>query len=206
MKILALDLSSDCGSLAVLDGEGVREEKVLDSQHGYADTIFQEIQAALARCGWGLDQIDGLACASGPGAFTGVRVGLTVAMSLGEALGKKVVPVSNLRALASLGTADRRAPVIDARRGDVFVAVYDRQGTVQQPESLVIFDQWSTQLDKTVELLDSRVEKRPLAVAIGKIAAGEFAAGRAMDPADIDANYVRRSDAELAWRDERSLR
>ncbi len=72
--------------------------------------------------------VDCFAAASGPGSFTGVRVGLACVKGLAEALGKPAVAVSNLRAIASFGTAPWRAVVLDARRGEIYGAVYDAAG------------------------------------------------------------------------------
>ena len=69
--------------------------------------------------------MDCFAAASGPGSFTGVRVGLAAVKGLAEAAGKRVVAVSNLRALAFFGSAPLRATVIDARRGEVYAALYN---------------------------------------------------------------------------------
>ena len=74
-----------------------------------------------------LRDIDCYAAAAGPGSFTGIRIGLAVVKSLAEAHGKRVVPVSNLAALAWAGSGRYRAPILDARRGEVYAAVYDDQ-------------------------------------------------------------------------------
>ena len=71
-----------------------------------------------------LADIDLFAGASGPGGFTGVRIGLAAVKGLGEVMGKPVVAVSNLLALSQYGSAALRATVIDARRGEVFAALY----------------------------------------------------------------------------------
>ena len=74
-----------------------------------------------------LEEIDCFAAASGPGSFTGVRVGLAAVKGLAEALGKPAVGISNLRALSLFGKAALRAVVLDARRGEVYGAVTMRK-------------------------------------------------------------------------------
>ncbi|HEX4594459.1 MAG TPA: tRNA (adenosine(37)-N6)-threonylcarbamoyltransferase complex dimerization subunit type 1 TsaB, partial [Bryobacteraceae bacterium] len=164
-----------------------------------------------------VDQMDCFAAASGPGSFTGVRVGLTAVKGLAEATGKRVVAVSNLRALAFFGTAPLRATVLDARRGEVYGAVYNDRLEVVAPEVVMKFPEWIQTLpagrlefiaidfspfragvDPNIPVITA---PRALATAIGQIASREFRHGRASDPAEIDANYVRRSDAELFWKD-----
>src|SRR5262249_735158 len=149
----------------------------------------------------------------GPGSFTGVRVGLTAVKGLAESTGKKVVAVSNLRALAWFGSARLRATALDARRGEVYAAIYDDRLELIGAEIGIPYERWAAMLpprDYEVispgfSMLGSYLppgirEIKPagtLARALGHIASKDFAAGRASDPAAIDANYVRRSDAEL---------
>jgi len=201
--ILAIDTTSEAGSLALADGQSLIEEVELRSTDGFAHVLFDEIEQLLARHELSIRDIACFAVASGPGAFTGVRVGLTAAKGLAEATGRKVVAVSNLQALASFGTMPLRAPVIDARRGDIFGAVYDAELRLVQDEIVMPFDTWAATLPTGAEIIRSEAVTKGLAATIARIAAGKFAEGLAQDPAEIDANYVRRSDAELMWRDQR---
>lgn len=203
MMILAIDTTGDIGSIALVDSQHIVEEVELQSPDGFAHVLFSEIENLLNRHGLTFQQIDAFASASGPGSFTGVRVGLTAVKGLAEATGRKVIAVSNLEALASFGTRELRAVVIDARRGEIFGAVYDSKGSLVSDEVVMAYESWIEALQQgDVELIDARTQaSRPMAGAIGKIAAARFAAGLAQDPAAIDANYVRRSDAELLWKD-----
>ena len=197
--MLAIDTTSDLGSIALAGDGRVLEEVALHSADGFAHMLFGEIERLLARHKLKITDIDGFAVAAGPGAFTGVRVGLTAAKGLAEATGRKVAAISNLQALASLGTRPLRAPVIDARRGEVFVAIYDSDLRLVSEEVVVKFEDWmSTASRDDIEVIQG---SRVLAGAIARIAGARFQAGLGQDPADIDANYVRRSDAELFWRD-----
>ena len=200
MTILAIDTTSRLGSIAITDGERVVEEVVLEPGDGFDHVLFGEIESLLARNNLKLAAIDGFASASGPGTFTGVRVGLTAVKGLAEAMSRKVAAVSNLKAMADFGTRELRAPWIDARRGEIYGAVYRANLELLRAEVVMKYDAWLASLPADVEILS---EPRPLAGAIGKIAAREFAAGRALDPAAVDANYVRRCDAEMLWKDVR---
>lgn len=102
--LLAVDTTSDFGSIALSDEGRVMEELAVDSAGGYAHVLFDEIARLLARHGLSLGDIDCFASAAGPGSFTGVRVGLTAVMGLAEANRRRVVAVSNLQALASFGS------------------------------------------------------------------------------------------------------
>jgi tRNA threonylcarbamoyladenosine biosynthesis protein TsaB len=216
--ILSIDTTSDSGSIALVENANVIEEVQLDSPDGFAHILFGEIERLLDRHTLALDQLEGFASAAGPGSFTGVRVGLTAAKGLAEATRKRVVAVSNLQALASFGTHELRAAVIDARRGQVYAAVYDSALNLVRDELVIQYDAWLATLpagDVEIDLEfitagfpitgvgHTPVTQAPrvLAGAIGKIAAARFAKGLAQNPSEIDANYVRRSDAEVFWKD-----
>jgi tRNA threonylcarbamoyladenosine biosynthesis protein TsaB len=221
-RILALDTTAELGSIALFDGErGSLIEVALHSPEGFGHILFDRIGLLLEREGIGIGEIDCFAAASGPGSFTGVRIGLTAAKGLAEAAGKRVVAVSNLRALAWFGSGPLRATVLDARRGEIYGAVYGADLEPAQPERVMKFPAWLEGLpDGEVEFIGanfapfapaleaSRLRGAPvvgisgtLAGAIARIAHVEFAGGRAVDPAAADANYVRRSDAELFWKE-----
>ena len=109
--ILSIDTTSEFGSIALTERDRVIEEVLLHSPDGFGHILFPQIEKLLARHGVTVNQMDCFAAASGPGSFTGVRIGLAAAKGLAEAVGKPVVAVSNLRALASFGTAPLRATV-----------------------------------------------------------------------------------------------
>jgi tRNA threonylcarbamoyladenosine biosynthesis protein TsaB len=196
--ILAIDTTSEPGSIAIADGERVVEEVVLPRGDGFDHVLFGEIENLLARNNVRLCDIEGFASASGPGTFTGVRVGLTAVKGLAEAMSRKVVGVSNLRAMAFFGSGELRAPWTDARRGDIYGAVYDASLEPVCEEVVMKHDAWLQSLPAGAEIIS---ERRPLAGAIGRIAARDFAVGRGLDPAEVDANYVRRADAEMMWKE-----
>ena len=127
VQVLALDTTGETGSLALAIDDRILEQIELHSADGFAHVIFVEIERLLARHQLTVRDIDCFASASGPGSFTGVRVGLTAAKGLAEATGKKVIAISNLQALAWHGTRPLRAPVIDARRGEIYGAVYNAE-------------------------------------------------------------------------------
>jgi tRNA threonylcarbamoyladenosine biosynthesis protein TsaB len=219
--ILSLDTTAEIGSLALLRGSELLEEAVLHAPDGYGHILFDHIGRLLARHDLTPDRIDCFAAASGPGSFTGVRVGLAAAKGLAATVSKPVAAVSNLRALSTFGSLPLRAVVLDARRGQVYGAVYSSEGVPVVPETVGAFPAWLASLPPgnfefvaqdftpfAPALLGTNyasvpvtVAPRALAAAIGRIALGLFLDGEASDPAAIDANYVRRSDAELFWKD-----
>ena len=212
MRILAIDTTSGFGSLALHEKGRAVEEVPVHAPDGFGQVLYSQIESLLRRHDWDLRSIDVFASAAGPGSFTGVRIGLTAVKGLAEALGKGAVAVSNLQALAAFGTSAARGVVMDARRGEIYGAVYDADLRVISPEVVTSFPTWLSDSKAVLTEIISPdfspfrasfsldvpiVEQRLLAAAIARIAA----VTPAQDPALIDANYVRRSDAELLWTD-----
>lgn len=175
--------------------------------------------------------VSGYAVAAGPGSFTGVRVGLTTVKAWSEVYGKPVAAVSRLESIASQATnaAEYVAAFVDAQRGQVFGAVYRREGDdlVGVGEEMVIapgkFVETATGLTHgkkiswispdaapmEAEAVWKEREKRgesiehaspTLAGIIGRIALRRLQGGKVTDALRLDANYVRRSDAEIFWK------
>jgi tRNA threonylcarbamoyladenosine biosynthesis protein TsaB len=114
MLVLAFDTATDVATSALVsDGE------VLGERTSRAVTVLEDVDALLRQAGAHTRELEGLAVGIGPGSFTGVRIGLATARGLSLALGVPVAGVSTLDALAA--GAPGALPVIDARRGEVFV-------------------------------------------------------------------------------------
>lgn len=214
-RILAIDTTAEFGSLS-LGGE----EVLLHAPDGFGGLIFDHIGRLLHQFNAGVADLDGFAAASGPGSFTGVRIGLACVKGLAEATGKPAFGVSNLAALARFGSAEIRVPVIDARRGEVYAGIYDAHGNAVGPEMVCPFKTLLARLpEERVEFVshdfapfacalmgtpfaECAVTNAPRALAaiIGRIAQELAEAGDKGDPVSLDANYVRRSDAELLFK------
>jgi tRNA threonylcarbamoyladenosine biosynthesis protein TsaB len=130
MLILAFDTATEIATSAlVADGE------VLGERVSRAATLLEDVDALLRRGGVHSARIDALAVGTGPGSFTGVRIGLAVARGLALALDVPVAGVSTLDALAA--GAPGAVPVVDARRREVFV-VQDGEPRVLAPRDLTL--------------------------------------------------------------------
>jgi tRNA threonylcarbamoyladenosine biosynthesis protein TsaB len=220
MLTLAVDTTAEFGSIALASEFEVLEEVLLHETHGHSTSLFGQISALLERKSVRLEDIGLFAGASGPGSFTGVRVGLSAVKGLAEVLGKPAAAISNLRALASFGTANARATVIDARRGEIFGALFDSDGAAIVDETVISFPRFLELLNERsfewvcadftpfiAMLAGNRFEATPvvnapraLAGAVARLALRRLREGGLCDPAAIEANYVRRSDAELLWK------
>lgn len=198
-RILAVDTTAELGSAALIEDDRVVEEVSLRAPDGFSPVIFGAIQQLLQRHEWPLESVDCFAGASGPGSFTGVRVCLTAVKGLAEAVGKPAIGVSNLQALAALAAGDIRAVWIDARRGEIYGGVFDSQLQPLAEEVVAPMERWKNSLPPNATILQGG--EVPLAAAIGQIAMRRYRSGDCPDPAALDANYVRRSDAELFWKE-----
>lgn len=135
--ILSLDTTTRGGSAAVLDDDRVLAVVEGDATRTHGERLPSELQRALSEAGCALPDVDLLAVAAGPGAFTGLRIGMATMQGLALATGRPVVGVSGLDALALTAfeelqvAAARIGCWVDAARGEVFGGLFDvtRSGT-----------------------------------------------------------------------------
>src|SRR2546422_7792992 len=128
MRVLAVDTSSEYGSVSVTDRGEVVGEIRLASSIQHSERLFHSIEFLFHYLSFQFQDIDIFAAACGPGSFTGLRVGIAAMDGFAAANGKRSAGVTTLQALA-WKTGLRSvlvAPMIDARRGDIYGAVYQR--------------------------------------------------------------------------------
>ncbi len=133
MRVLALDTTEPIGSVALVVDERVVEERAGEASRPYAQRLPSELLALLAAHDLTPADVDLFAVASGPGSFTGLRIGIATIQGLAFVRGRPVAAVSALDALAQIGGASKAAGDLvgvwmDAHRRDVFSALY-RMGT-----------------------------------------------------------------------------
>jgi tRNA threonylcarbamoyladenosine biosynthesis protein TsaB len=148
VNLLGLDTSTAASAACVLRGDGEAFEIVpaveeLTAGPAHSRDLLPRAVEALERAALDFGDLDAVAVGVGPGTFTGLRVGIATARALAKAHSLELRPVSSLAALAEGIDADVRLPLIDARRGEVFAALYDRAGRellppfVATPEDVV---------------------------------------------------------------------
>jgi tRNA threonylcarbamoyladenosine biosynthesis protein TsaB len=229
MLILALDTSSAGGSAALVRDGAVVIERAGDASRTHGERLPLELIAMLGDAGLTLAEVGAFAVVTGPGSFTGLRVGIATIQGLALAKQAPATPVSTFEALAfhARGGRHRIATWIDAHRGEVFASLYEPDGRtiVEPPSSLApeaTLDAWASSLDgdasiafagdgaiRYAEVIRARLGERAmmparvpsLAAGAGLIAAAD--PSRAVAPHALFALYVRRSDVELA-RDRRA--
>jgi tRNA threonylcarbamoyladenosine biosynthesis protein TsaB len=197
----------------------------------YSEWLLPAVDRVLRDGAAMMSAVELLAVATGPGSFTGVRVGLSTVKAWSEVYGRPVVGVSRLEALAKTekDKAGLVAAYYDAQRGQIFGALYrsscgrlakigeelvidpaaflEMAGTAAgegnvswvslDPELLTDLAGWKRRVDLGDTMRRSPAE---LASTIGEIAEERAERGEFTDPLALDANYVRRSDAEIFWK------
>lgn len=234
MLTLALDTSSPSGSLAFLRDDKLIAVVGTSSGELYSSRVFRHLDFLLSELSLRLNDLDLFAVATGPGSFTGLRVGLAAVKGWAEVLGKPIAAVSALEAVAAQSRActEKLISVMDARRGELYWAVYHRSGSENAPPLVLDNDQMVGPRDQfvrtitaaesteemaiatpTPELLDGAIfqarnsrrilieQVSPvLAPEIGRLGVLRAKRGELVDALTLDANYIRRSDAELHWK------
>lgn len=224
MLILAADTSGKNGSLALVrfENDGPQTIDLVPLEGGtFSAQLVPQIAELLQKHALKKNAIDAFAVAAGPGSFTGLRVGLAAIKALAEILQKPIVAVSLLEALARSPELDVRnenrvIAVLDAGRSEIYSGTFscphhqDHQaiGIDQKLETLdelmanAAGQQVVTSDAKLFELLSAAKLKvtlvpRPSAVAIASLGCEKFQGGETVSPEDLDALYIRRSDAEV---------
>jgi tRNA threonylcarbamoyladenosine biosynthesis protein TsaB len=220
--ILGIDTSGGQGSVALLQANGgelltLEVETVAGGQ--YSERLVPTIAGLLERQGAAKGSLGLIGVASGPGSFTGLRVAIAVVKGLAEAFATPVVAVSVLEAVAlGSGMEGRVMAALDAQRAEVFFGEYVVDGArcaQMIRESITSFTGFVATLagcdtqaavctpdEKIAARLQEAgivapVMARPNAEAYARIAYSKFCAGIRADTSTLDANYLRRSDAEI---------
>jgi tRNA threonylcarbamoyladenosine biosynthesis protein TsaB len=129
MRILALETTGRAGSVAVADGPRPIAEQLLDPTQRSAQSLAPGIQRLLTTVGWRASDVELVAVTVGPGSFTGLRVGVATAKALAYALDARCVGLGTLDVIAAQcrGNYPRLSAAIDAQRGQVFAAEFERR-------------------------------------------------------------------------------
>ncbi|PYX35242.1 MAG: tRNA (adenosine(37)-N6)-threonylcarbamoyltransferase complex dimerization subunit type 1 TsaB [Acidobacteria bacterium] len=221
MILLAIDTSGKDGSIALARApENARhssELNILDivplEGGTFSAQLVPQIAASLAKHELTKADIGAFAVASGPGSFTGLRVGLAVIKALAEILQKPIVAVSLLEAVARSGQARGRViAALDAGRGDVYAGIYPIEEAAQmRAERLLtnaeLFAEAAREVLVTPEAklaeaaraagLQVKQVPLPRSDTIARLGWEKIQKGETISPEDLEANYIRRSDAEI---------
>lgn len=147
MNVLAIDSSNLVMGVAVTSGGKVLGELMTNSRKNHSERLMPAIAGLLDNVGLGPGDLDRIAVAEGPGSYTGLRIGVTIAKMLAWTLKKELVGVSSLEVVAQNARyfSGYIAPFFDARRGQVFAGLYQyKNGKVisSMPDRLVLIKDW----------------------------------------------------------------
>ncbi|MBM2839071.1 MAG: Peptidase glycoprotease, partial [Deltaproteobacteria bacterium] len=136
MPVIAIETATMVGSIAIVDAARVISEVTLNARATHSERLMATIDRLLSDSGLSIDDMDGIAVSIGPGSFTGLRIGLSAAKGLSYALGKPILGIPTLDALALNMTFSNYliCPIQDARKGEVYTALY-RPGA-KSPEKM----------------------------------------------------------------------
>lgn len=227
MIVLALDSTTRAGSVAVLNDTRVVDARAGDPSRSHAERLPAELTRVLAANGLDVANVGLFAVASGPGSFTGLRIGIATLQGLALARSRPLIGVSALEALAEsaaerVGEGDYLGAWMDGHRRDVFTALYRRGSTglveVEGPsvgDPAATLRRWRSLATSPLLFVgggaamyaraieDAQpgavVEPAPLlAPVVARRALARFLRGDAPHPAALQPLYVRRPDAEVA--------
>lgn len=238
MLVLAIDTSGRQGSVALARGDEKSFELIqsVPIQGGtFSAELVPQIAELLAQHNFRKEQIDAFAAASGPGSFTGLRVGLVAIKALAEILEKPIAAVSVLEAIVATQNDDRDqeaiwegdakanvVAVLDAGRGELYVGEYSfgRPLPVLVKEKIAVPQELAQMIEERGQklalvtpderivdqikrllrdpyLLWARHIEHPGSAGVARLGVAKILAGKVVTVDELDANYVRRSDAEI---------
>lgn len=225
MLILGIETSTRTGSVAVVSGDGVLSQYSLNIDATHSERLMSTVDRVLTDTRVSISDLDGFAVALGPGSFTGLRIGLATVKGLAFATGKPVAAVPTLEALAwNLPFAAHPVcPILDARKNEVYAALYDLEGRIpvrRMQETAISLKELAVRIPgRTIftgeasRLYRTEIEKLyrgealfasvsailPSAAAVAEIGLAMFERGERVDPDGLTPLYVRRPEAEVAW-------
>jgi tRNA threonylcarbamoyladenosine biosynthesis protein TsaB len=225
MYVLGIETSTKTGGAAVVSETGLIAEYTLNVEATYSERLMAAVDRVLADAGLAVSGLDGFAVSVGPGSFTGLRIGLSAVKGLALATGKPVAAVPTLRALAwNLPySAYPVCPLLDARKNEVYAALYRYEGDVlvqELPESAIALAELAGRIPGNVvftgeaallyraairELFGERALFAPLsamvpsAASVAEIGMAMIKNGGQADADSLTPLYIRRPEAEVAW-------
>jgi tRNA threonylcarbamoyladenosine biosynthesis protein TsaB len=213
MRILLIHTAGGEGSVALADTEvaqAIVATEVLPGRSS-SERLVPAVRRLMEGLGWRLGELAAVVVVDGPGSFTGVRVGLSAAKGLSEACGVPLIAVSRLALLAAVvdGGGGPVHAVLDAGRGEFYYGGYVGRRCVREAlmsgedvraaaaGGVVVVCEAKVMealgaLEVGVRMVEEPLAGDALPLALGRMEAGDFD-----DAATLDANYLRRTDAEI---------
>ena len=217
MKILAIDSTANTSTVALLEDEALIALYTVNTKNTHSETLLPMVKSLLESCRLSVDDLDVLACANGPGSFTGVRIGVATIKGLAFGKDKKCVEVSTTEALAQNleGFDGIACPIMNARRGQVYTCIY-KDGKPLVDEACMMLDELIPILEKYDEkiyftgdgyelILDKEIKNKcqtpellrySNAFSVGRVAYKKIQNDEFTTDANLRVNYLRKPQAE----------
>ncbi len=197
MKSLFIDTSTFFMNISVLEDKEVLASFHEEVHMDMASKIIPIIEELFLNLPFTIHDIDKIFVVNGPGSFTGVRVGVTVAKTMAWALKKTIVPLSSLEFLATTPVDTKYViPAIDARRGYVYAGVYDRSMTVILKNQYMPYDELKSYLAEgtvvSYDVLEGKTTPHPDVSKIIELHKDD----NGVNPHQLNPNYLKLTEAE----------
>lgn len=224
MKVLAIDTSNYVLGVAIVDEEKVIGEVITNLPKNHSVRVMPTIEQLMKECGIKPKELERIVVAMGPGSYTGVRIGVTIAKTLAWSLQIPLVGVSSLEVVAANGRHFNGfiSPLFDARRGQVYTGLYQYEGkrlTCVEEDKIILLADWLEEFRKreTPVLFignDLVIHKEQIETDLEQFAyvapytdwnprPSELAVlGMEKAPVDVHTfvpNYIRLAEAEANW-------
>ncbi|WP_026693054.1 tRNA (adenosine(37)-N6)-threonylcarbamoyltransferase complex dimerization subunit type 1 TsaB [Peribacillus kribbensis] len=231
MKVLAIDTSNYVMGIALLEDGKVSGEYITNLQKNHSVRVMPAIQDLMRECNVKPAELDKVVVAKGPGSYTGVRIGVTIAKTLAWTLNIPLSGISSLEVLAANGKHFNGliSPLFDARRGQIYTGLYGyNEGLLQtvKDDRNVLASDWAEELKQREEEILFLGTDLPIHESVIKEIMGEkakFAPYTSFNPRpgelaflgihkeaeDIHTfvpNYIRLAEAEAKWREQQNLK
>ena len=203
MRSLFIDTASSRIILAILENDKIVYEKNVENDMNLSTRIFPLIDEMFQKTNIQPSDVDRIYVVNGPGSFTGVRIGVTIAKTMAWALHKEIVPLSELELMATTSVEQTyKVPYIDARREAVFGAIYDKDNQVLLKEQYISIEELCKHIPDMndaaflgytpIHIDGMMVEPNVnLSMLIKK-----HQNDRSLNPHEVNPNYLKRTEAE----------
>lgn len=200
MKYLLIDTTTSYITVSILDNDEILfnfNEQILSDM---SSKIMPIIEVGFNKVNFELNDIDKIFVVNGPGSFTGIRVGVTVAKTIAWSLKKQIVPISSLEFIATT-KSDKKylVPMIDARRGNVFVGIYDANLNCVNEDKLTNLEEYIKNLNSEYEFISyddvkigNVIKPNPDVLKV----INKHKSDSGVNPHNLNPNYLKLTEAE----------
>lgn len=200
MRSLLIDTTTSNIIVSIIEDNNILFEYKETIISDMSSKILPIISNGLNSINLKLKDIDKIFVSNGPGSFTGIRVGVTVAKTIAWALKKEIVPISSLELMATTPTNKKYlVPMIDARRGNVFAGIYDKNLNIIKEDKLINLNELSKDLNNEYEFISyDNINLNNIVIPnvdVLKII-NKHINDSGINPHNINPNYLKLTEAE----------